>query len=310
MKQYFTSGLLKWFAVHRRSLPWRENPAPYQVLVSECMLQQTQVSRVMEKFPEFLARFPSIAALARASKADVIKAWSGMGYNRRALLLQKCAQAVMKEHGGNIPNTAQKLLKLPGIGAYTAGAIASFAYNLPEPAIDVNVRRIYMRYFHGKDQGAPSGAEDEKQLYEFVRSTLPGGKSRELHNALMDFGSLVCKRKAPACSSCPLQKQCSFFPLYGLKKEKALFVMERPREKGVYENGKFTPDRLFRGRIVEYARQHEGKEVALEELGNAVKSKFAQKDTSWLLQLCRRLEKDGLITFKMQGKKVRLLLPG
>ncbi len=311
MRRFFVIRLMDWYSSHCRTLPWREQPTPYRVLVSEFMLQQTQVPKVKEKFREFIAAFPAITDLANASKANVIQAWSGMGYNRRALLLQKFAQAVVKDCQGIIPDSAEKLRKLPGIGAYTAGAIASFAYNKPEPAIDVNIRRVYMRYFHGKDQGMPLSIAKEKQLYALVKSTIPRGKSRELHNALMDFGSLVCTRKAPLCTSCPLKKQCSFFPLYTMKKEKALFVMEKPREKGAYEKKKFIPNRIFRGRIVEYARRHDGGKISLADFGKAIKEGFSLRDEAWLLGLCRTLEKEGLLAVEIRGngRTIALRLP-
>lgn len=147
----FSSTLLDWYSIHKRDLPWREAGLdPYRVVVSEIMLQQTQVSRVIEKYQEFLAMFPTIFDLAKASSADVIMAWRGLGYNRRALMLQKFAQEVVRLYNGTIPSVPEALINLSGIGPYAAGSIASFAFNKPEPAIDVNVRRIYMRYFSGR----------------------------------------------------------------------------------------------------------------------------------------------------------------
>ncbi len=305
----FSTTLLSWYSSHQRSLPWRRNPNPYRVLVSEIMLQQTQVPRVIEKFKEFTALFPTIEHLAKAPKADIIKAWSGLGYNRRALLLHQFAQVVVEKYNGIIPDSPEILRTLPGIGPYTAGAIASFAYNKPEPAIDVNVRRIYMRFFEGRDQGLPQGKQDEQELYELIKSTIPNGKSAEFHNALMDFGSLVCTRDAPACPECPLKASCRFFPLYQRKKEKALFVIEKREEKGVFEEGRFIPNRIFRGRMVEFARRNEGKEISLAEFGRMIKKDYKLSQQKWLLDLMEKLSDENLIDCKIKAGKIRLVLP-
>lgn len=309
MEKAFSTSILKWYGKNRRPLPWREHPTPYHVLVSEIMLQQTQVARVMEKFPKFLQQFPTLEKLARASPAKVIKAWSGMGYNRRALLLQRLAQEVMEKHRGKIPEQPATLQALPGIGPYTAGALAAFAFNKPEPAVDVNVRRIYSRYFNGKDQGLPMGRREEEKLRSVVLKTIPPEKSRDFHNALMDFGSLVCTREAPNCVQCPLQANCKFYPLYQKRGKQALFKPEKRREPGVYEQGKFIPNRIFRGRIVEWVRRNERKETSIRELGKVIKKDYVDYDLKWLLSLCQRLEKEELIAVAARGKKIILCLP-
>lgn len=308
MEEFFALKLIDWYSSHQRHLPWRNNPVPYHVLISEIMLQQTQVPRVIEKFQEFITLFPTIQDLAKASKAGVIKAWSGLGYNRRALLLHAFAQEVVGKYHGIIPHSPEILRTLPGIGPYTAGALASFAYNQPEPAIDVNVRRIFMRFFQGKDQGLPMGKKEEQELYQLIKSTIPGGKSAAFHNALMDFGSLVCTRDTPSCSQCPLQKNCHFFPLYSTKKEKSLFVMEKKEEKGVFEKGRFIPNRIFRGRIVELVRRREGEEITLIDLGRAVKNDYVEGDKEWLLELCEKLKSDGLVNYTYDNKRIVLHL--
>ncbi len=294
----FSDELLDWYSTHKRDLPWRHNATAYQVLVSEIMLQQTQVSRVIDKYKEFLTLFPTLSDLALASKAEVIQAWSGLGYNRRALLLQKFAVEVMNKYDGEIPRVREALLKLSGMGPYTTGAVLSFAFNLEEPAIDVNVRRIFLRYFEGKDQGEPLDRSGEKKLFDLAAREIPVGKSSVFHNALMDFGSLVCMRKEPLCSLCPLHQSCRFFPLYEVGKKEVLQVREKKKEQGVNENGKFIPNRIFRGRIVEWVRKNERKKVRIEELGLAVKKDYTSVDEEWLLKLCMKLEKEGL--FKMR----------
>ncbi len=305
----FAEIILNWYSKNKRELPWRNNPSPYQVLISEIMLQQTQVPRVIDKFKEFISLFPTTEDLAKASKAEVIKAWSGLGYNRRALLLHQFAQEVVEKYNGMIPSSPEELLKLPGIGPYTAGAISSFAYNQSDPAIDVNVRRIYRRYFHGKDQGLPSAKKEEQELYELARKSIPDNKSAQFHNALMDFGSLTCTRYTPNCGCCPLQKSCHFLPKYTLKKQKALFVMEKKEEKGILELGKFIPNRIFRGRIVEFARTSQGKEMAAQELGKVIKKDYTKEDEQWLLALCSKLECEGFISFCKNQDTIILALP-
>ncbi|MEK6901849.1 MAG: A/G-specific adenine glycosylase [Nanoarchaeota archaeon] len=308
-REGFSTEILQWYSVHQRDLPWRkERIDPYRVVVSEFMLQQTQVSRVVEKFKEFLTLFPTIQDLAKASTAEVIQAWSGMGYNKRALLLHQFAQKVVEDYEGIIPFQPEALRKLPGIGPYTAGSIASFAFNKPEPAIDVNVRRIYLRFFQGKDQGLPMGRKEEKDLYELVLSTIPSGKSRDLHNALMDFGSLICLRDAPRCGECPLQKSCLFAPLYSTKKEKVLFVMEKKQEKGVYEHEKYIPNRIFRGRIVEFVRKNERQEISVLDFGQAIKKDYTPKEEKWLLELCQKLQKEKLLHYSLKENTITFSL--
>ena len=162
-----------------------------------------------------------------------------------------------------------------------------------------------MRYFHGRDEGLPMSKEWEKKLYTLVKSSIPDGKSCDLHNALMDFGSLVCLRDAPKCNECVLRKNCGFFPLYSVEKEKVLFVAEKKVEKGMMEKGRHVPNRIFRGRIVEFVRKHAGEEVSLEELGCAVKKDYVDAQEGWLVELCLKLEKEGMITFvrREEGKR-------
>ncbi len=305
----FSDQLLQWFSIHQRSLPWRGNPSPYDVLISEFMLQQTQVSRVIEKFKEFKEKFPTLQDLAKASKAEVIEAWSGLGYNRRALLLHTFAQEVCEKHNGIIPQGKEQLQELPGMGPYTTGAILSFAYNLPEPAIDVNVRRIYLRFFEGRDQGLPMSKKEEQGLYQLAKQTIPESQSEIFHSALMDFGSLVCTRSTPSCSTCPLQNSCKFFPLYKNGKEKALFVMEKRKEAGMSENGKHIPNRIFRGRIVEFARRNQNQEILLDDLGKVIKKDYQYKEEDWLLMLCTKLQEESLLHYIRKNQSITLSLP-
>lgn len=180
--------IFTWWTAHRRELPWRNTHNPYAIFVSELMLQQTQVSRVLPVYTKFLALFPDVTSLARASTADVLKAWKGMGYNRRALYLKKTAKAVMEKHGGIFPETEQALLALPGIGKYTARAILVFAFRQDIAMVDTNIRQIIMHFFF---DGKP---QKESFIQNIADQLVPVGKSWEWHQALMDYGSLEMPR--------------------------------------------------------------------------------------------------------------------
>lgn len=169
---------------NRREMPWRENHNPYWVVVSEVMLQQTQVSRVMEKFPQFIDRFSSFEQLAQASPAEVITAWQGLGYNRRALNLHKLAQAI----DGDLPQDPAELVKLPGIGPGTAGSIAAFAFDAPVVFIETNIRRVFIHHFFADQEGI-----DDKQLLPLVEEALDREHPREWYYALMDYGTYLAK---------------------------------------------------------------------------------------------------------------------
>jgi len=171
-----------------RAMPWREDHNPYWVVVSEVMLQQTQVSRVMEKFPEFVGRFNSFEILAQASPAEVITAWQGLGYNRRALNLHKLAKMVVEEYGGELPSDPSELVKLPGIGPGTAGSIAAFAFDAPVVFIETNIRRVFIHHFFEDREGV-----DDKELMPLIEDALDKEHPREWYYALMDYGTHLAK---------------------------------------------------------------------------------------------------------------------
>jgi A/G-specific adenine glycosylase len=171
-----------------RDLPWRKKPEPYRVLVSEIMLQQTQVERVIEKFQEFLEAFPDFNALADAPLPRLLKIWQGMGYNRRALALKALAQKVVAVHRGKLPHEPEKLIALPGIGPYTAGAIAAFAFNRPVVFMDTNIRRVYIHeFFHDRDD------IHDDEIIPFLERTMDAEHPRKWYNALMDYGTMLKK---------------------------------------------------------------------------------------------------------------------
>ncbi|MBI5934026.1 MAG: A/G-specific adenine glycosylase [Chloroflexi bacterium] len=207
----FPSLLLRWYKKHARTLPWRGHHDAYAVWVSEIMLQQTRVEAVIPYFERWMDRFPSVRALAEASEQDVLNLWEGLGYYSRARNLHKAARVIMDEFGGQLPRSVEALRKLPGIGRYTAAAIASMAFGLDEPTLDGNIRRVYARIFN-VDVPADSTA-GEKLLWQIAAENLPRGKAGDYNQALMDLGAMVCLPKNPRCESCPLKIHCTAFQL-------------------------------------------------------------------------------------------------
>ena len=191
-------SLLTWYEPRRSAYPWRRGSDPYSVLVSEVMLQQTQASRVVGAFERFIESFPSIEELAAASPGDVVRIWSGLGYNRRAVALSRTAKEVVEHHGGRMPSEPAELRRLPGIGPYTAAAVASIAFGVPVAAVDTNVRRIIGRVFGATDRAADEVAAG------WLHRTRPG----DWNQALMDLGREVC-RPVPRCTGCPLRRSCA-----------------------------------------------------------------------------------------------------
>jgi A/G-specific adenine glycosylase len=181
----FQAFVFDWYdKCGRHDLPWRQTNDPYQILVSELMLQQTQVQRVIPKFEAFIAIYPTLQTLSQATLGDVLRLWQGLGYNRRAKFLRECAQAIVGEHAGVFPATPSELLQLPGIGPYTASAICAFAYNQPVELIETNVRQVYIHHFFKRSQEVT-----DAQILHLVRRTLPLEQSRRWYAALMDYGS-------------------------------------------------------------------------------------------------------------------------
>jgi A/G-specific adenine glycosylase len=205
-RRRFRAKLVRWFRRHGRDLPWRRTRDPYRVLVSEVMLQQTQVSRVEGFYARFLERFPTLEALAAAPPARVREAWAGLGYYRRAASLHGLARLVTATHGGRLPDDPAVLRRLPGVGPYTAGAVASFAFERAAPAVDTNVARVLRRAFHPR----ATGATGERRIWDtaagFVRR--PGRSAWEFNQAIMELGALVCTARVARCGDCPVQREC------------------------------------------------------------------------------------------------------
>jgi A/G-specific adenine glycosylase len=210
----FRKAVFAWFRKHgRHGLPWRrEGTTPWHVMVSECMLQQTQVDRVAPKYEAFLAAWPTAAAFARAKLGDVLRAWSGLGYNRRAKNLHRAAEAIVLMHGGEVPADREALRALPGVGPYTVEAIRAFAFNTDAVVIDTNIRRIFARVAYGGEHARR--AFTEERVERLVADAMPAGRTRDWYGALMDFGSLVCAARDPKCASCPLRASCAAAPSF------------------------------------------------------------------------------------------------
>ncbi|HEX8035145.1 MAG TPA: A/G-specific adenine glycosylase [Ktedonobacterales bacterium] len=206
-------ALLAWYAAQGRAhLPWRHTRDPYAVLVSEVMLQQTQVDRVLPKYHEFLSRFPTLESLAAAPTADVIKAWASLGYNMRAVRLQQIARQAVAEYGGALPDTLDTLMALKGIGRYTAGAIACFAFEQHVATVDTNIRRVLWRVFRGIEPASwPSGERTQREALALAEWALPPDRSYDWQQALMDLGATVCVSRRPLCESCPLTSSCAAY---------------------------------------------------------------------------------------------------
>ncbi|MDD5757909.1 MAG: A/G-specific adenine glycosylase [Desulfobulbaceae bacterium] len=201
--------LLGWFAAAARPLPWREGYLPYHVWVSEIMLQQTQMERGVTYFRRWIKRFPNIATLAAASEEEVLKEWEGLGYYSRARNLHAAAQCMVRDFAGQLPDSLPELLKLPGVGKYTARAIASIAFQQDYPVVDGNVERLFARLF-AIDEPVKSPAA-QSTIWALAEALLPSGQARQWNQALMEFGALLCGRAAPCCNLCPVTDLCESF---------------------------------------------------------------------------------------------------
>ncbi len=218
----FSKALLNWYDQNARVLPWRSHPSPYRTWVSEIMLQQTQVDSVIPYFERFMQRFPDLESLAQAEQSEVLSLWEGLGYYARARNLHKAAMLVMAKHGGKLPSTAKELMQLPGVGRYTAGAIASIAFGQAEPALDANIRRVYSRLVALE---APlRSSASEAQLWAFAHETCPEERAGDFNQALMDLGASICLPNHPLCGQCPLQPACQAFQL---GKQNSIPVVEK-----------------------------------------------------------------------------------
>jgi A/G-specific adenine glycosylase len=210
-RRRFRKRLLTWYRRHGRDLPWRKTDDPYHILVSEIMLQQTQVDRVLPKYAEWLEKYPSFQALASAPEQDVTKTWYPLGYNIRPKRLQSIAREAVEQYGGRLPADEKTLLSFKGIGAYTAGAIRSFAFRERAAILDTNVARVLFRVFIGN--GDLKSHAMKQHLWKVSETLVPRRDVFDFNQALMDFGAMVCPARNPKCLVCPMSKSCRSFPL-------------------------------------------------------------------------------------------------
>lgn len=269
-KAEFNKTLFLWHKKNYRKMEWRDTHDPYRILVSELMLQQTQVARVKEKYPEFIKKFPTVSKLATAPLGDVLRLWSGLGYNRRAKFLHQCAKQVVSEYGGKFPDTYEELVTLSGVGRSTAGALLAFAFGADTPMIDTNIRRILIRvFFLGRK--LPTDSE----LYDFAVSIIPKGKGREWNYAMLDLGATLCSARNHK-EECPLMK------LHGNVGD---FVYKKPQKKFA-DSGRF-----YRGKLVKYLSTN-------DSISFAGAKKLLIPYTGEVSNLLESLVKEGLISKK------------
>jgi A/G-specific adenine glycosylase len=279
--------LIAWYDRSRRDLPWREpDVTPWQILVSEFMLQQTPVSRVISIWPDWVRRWPTASATAAATAADVLRAWGKLGYPRRAKRLHECATVIARDHGDVVPDDVDTLLTLPGIGSYTARAVACFAYRRPVPVVDTNVRRVVARAVHGlADAGAPSVARDHADVSALLPDDPDDTVAPLFSIALMELGATVCTARTPRCGLCPLA-QCAwrhagFPPAQGPARRVQTYA---------------GTDRQVRGRLLDVLRANDSPVTR------------AQLDVAWLTDTRQRdraldsLLADGLVTRTADGR--------
>ncbi len=280
--------LLRWYDRHGRKLPWRNTRDPYKILVSEIMLQQTQVPRVLLFYKRWLKQFPNWRTLGKASNADVIRAWAGLGYNRRALILRDVARAISKQ---GVPHSKVEWRALKGIGPYTAAALAAFSLHERTMPIDTNIRRVLARF----ELGIPYVFHDRSDRHYSGSRLLPKrGRFYDIPQALFDLATLICK-KVPDCAVCPLRRECEAAPKFlsgrvHLPKQ----MIKKPPESR--HRDKKYPDRIYRGRILKIVREFpEG--TFLSHMGQKCVEAFNPRlDQEWLFAMVDRLIHDGLIT--------------
>jgi len=295
---FLHSTILQWFDINQKVYPWRsEDPEPYHVLLSEYMLQQTQASRIALKFPEFLISFPTIETLSKATNAQMIIAWQGMGYNNRAIRLRDCAKQIMDTFNGNIPSNYSDLLSLPGIGTYTASAILSFAFKQNISVIDINIYRIYSRVF-GLDIQDAKTKNEVRTIAEYI---YPKDNSSSWHQALMDIGSSFCKAQNPKCTLCPIP-DCSY------RNNPSLYNMKPTKSKKTEASFRNKPNRIWRGKTIEFLRNdHQLGHNLHDVLHSILQQNPNEIDIEWFKEsIITSLIKDQLIEYNAENNHVSL----
>ena len=289
-----SAALLAWYARHGRThLPWRTTRDPYRIVVSELMLQQTQVERVIPLYQAFIERFPSFAALATADAADVVRAWRGLGYNSRATRLHALACAVVEQHAGLLPSDTGELLALPGIGPYTAAAIRAFAFERDDAAVDVNLRRVIHRVKLGVEYPPRAGTH---ALDTLAIAAVPAGQAHDWNSALMDLGATLCTARAPKCLVCPLRDACEAAPIDAA--QLAARARDSAPHKASQNDRPFErTTRFLRGRIVDRLRDVPARQaIALQTLRDDLAGVVPADRLHEIPDVIDALVRDGIVT--------------
>ena len=281
-------ALISWFRENGRDLPWRRTRDPWRILVSEVMLQQIQVVRAIPFYERFLERFPTVEALAAAPLAEAIRVWGDLGRYRRVVNLHKTARIVVEEHEGLIPADPGELVKLPGIGPYTAGAVACFAFERDVPFFDTNMHRVLHRVFFGPDVPRPSAKT--KEVSDLAAGLVPAGEGWAWNQAVMEFGALHCTARRPRCEGCPISDRCRAHP--GMLEALAGVPRAPKREAGPrYEDS----NRYLRGRVLAQLRDAgSAGGLELREIASRMRRDDADVEISRLWAAAKSLEDDGL----------------
>jgi A/G-specific adenine glycosylase len=282
-------SLLAWYRTHARDLPWRRTRDPYAIFISELMLQQTQVDRVVPKYRDWLRTFSTWRSLARASTHDVVRAWAGLGYNRRALYAREAARQVVV---GGLPTDLDGWRKLKGVGPYMAAALTEFVTHRRAVVIDTNIRRVAGRLLLGLPFPSPA---DDRRLLPALDALTPARAGHDLlPQAFLDFANAVCLVRSPACVTCPLKKSCeaAWYFLEGGKRPK--MAVRKPTER--IRDGKKFPDRIYRGRILKLVLA-EGR-IRVAKIGPLIDDTYVDTDADWVRSMAGRLVADGLLSWK------------
>ena len=300
---FLHTKLPHWYRKNFRKLPWRETSDPYKILVSEIMLQQTPVRRVEPKFRRLIKTYSTFRSLARASRADVVRAWQGMGHNNRAVRLRDLARIVVEEHDGRLPAEVVQLEKLPGIGRYTARAIVCFAHGRRVPVVDVNVRRVLSRIFWKMKTTLDRKADNA--IWQLAEQILPRN-AHEWNQALMELGATICTARKPRCENCPMRAVCSSHMLYATRLPETTHHSHRKKREPMHAG---VPQRFWRGRIVEALRGVDGTGfLSLTHLGKTIKPDFSKRELPWLERVVDGLVHDGVIERIGESRSTKIAL--
>ncbi len=288
----FPRKLISWYQKSGRDLPWRNTHDPYRILISEVMLQQTQVITVIERYERWLKRFPTVQSLAAAPTAAVLQEWAGLGYNRRALALHQIAQRVLRDYAGQFPTDIAELQTFKGIGEYTAHAIASFAFKQRAPLVDTNIKRVLGRIFFGFKK--LEQLRDEHGLFwTLSRMIIERAKSPyDFNQGMMDFGATICIAKRPKCAVCPMQTICKSYPSI-LKANPEQLRVKTKRTEPLYFG---QPRRIWRGKILQYLQTHQV--ATLTQIGKAIQPDWKAERLPWLTAVIATMAKDGLVSYR------------